>query len=83
MSDLDLADAEFAIERRAYQLLRDDGFGLGNAGIGLVEGSLRGINRRLRPELARGELPGAIELLRGHSGLRLEARKVALLRSVE
>ena len=37
LADLDLADAELAVERRAHQLLRDDGLGLGDAGIGLVE----------------------------------------------
>ena len=56
-----MANAEFAVERRAHQLLRNDRLGLGDAGIGLVEGRLRGIDRRLRTELARGQLLGAIE----------------------
>ena len=41
LADFDLADAEFAVERRAHQLLRDDRLGLGDAGIGLVVRRLR------------------------------------------
>src|SRR5689334_14663975 len=52
LADLDLADAEFAVERRAHQLLRDDGFGLGDAGLRLVERRLRLVDGRLRAELA-------------------------------
>ena len=41
-------DAEFAVERRAHQLLRNDRLGLGDAGVGLVIRRLRLIDRRLR-----------------------------------
>ena len=41
LADFDVADAEFAVERRAHQLLRNDRLGLGDAGIGLVERRLR------------------------------------------
>ena len=84
LADLDLADAEFAVERRAHQLLRDDG--LRSWRCRHWPGRRRpapGIDRRLRSELARGELLGAIELQRGHRRLRLEAGEIALLRAVE
>ena len=45
LTDLDLANAELAVERRAHQLLRDDGLGLGDAGLGLVERRLRRYRR--------------------------------------
>ena len=83
LADLDMADAEFAVERRAHQLLRDDRLGLGDAGIGLVIGGLRLIDGRLRPELARRKLLGAIQRQLRHRGLRLEAREIALVGAVE
>jgi len=80
---VDRSVTEFAVERRAHQLLRDDRLGLGDAGAGLVISSLRGIHRRLRAELARGELLGAVQRQLRHRGLRLEACQIALIRTVE
>ncbi len=78
-----MADAEFAVERCAHQLLRNERLGLGNARIGLVICRLRGIGRRLRTELARRELLGAIQRQLRAGSLRLEARQIALVGSVE
>ena len=78
-----MADAEHAVERRAHQLLRNDRLGLGNAGVGLVIRRLRGIDRRLRTELTRGKLLGAIQRQLPDDGLRLEAREIALIGGVE
>ena len=83
LSDLDLAHAEFAVERRPHQLLRDNGFGLGDTGIGLIERRLCRIDGGLRPELARSQLLGAIERELRHRRLRLEDGEVALLGTVE
>ena len=83
MADLDLANAEFAVERRPHQLLRDDGLGLGDAGAGLIERGLRIVHRCLRPELAVRQLLGAIQRDLRHALLRLVVGKVALLGSVE
>src|SRR4029077_2926746 len=77
LSDLDLAYAEFAVERRAHQLLRDNGFGLGDAGIAVVDRDLRGIDGLLRPELTQSQLLGAIELELLRRRLRLEVGEVA------
>ena len=83
LADLDVADAEFAVERRAHQLLRNDRLGLGDAGIGLVIRRLRLIDGRLRAELARRQLLGAVQRQLRHRGLRLEAREIALLGAIE
>ena len=83
LADFDVADAEFAVERRAHQLLRNDRLGLGDAGNGLVIGRLRRIGRRLRTELTRRQLLGAIERQLRAGRLRLEAREIALLGAVE
>ena len=83
MADLDLTNAEIALERRPHQLLRDDGFRLGDAGAGLIERGLRIIHGRLRSELALGQLLGAIQRYLPHPLLRLVIREVALLGTVE
>ena len=83
LSDLDLANAEFAVERRPHQLLRDDRLGLGDAGAGLIERRLRGIHRRLRSDLALRQLLGAVQRDLRHALLRLEVGEVALLGTVE
>ncbi|MGY4331208.1 hypothetical protein ACVWWG_005625 [Bradyrhizobium sp. LB7.2] len=57
--------------------------GLGNSGHCLVVGSLRLINGRLRTELARRQLLGAVERQLRDGCLRLEAREIALLGRVE
>ena len=75
--------AEFAVERRAHQFLRNDRFGLGDAGIGLVVRGLRLIHRRLRTELARRELLGPIQRQFRDRRLRLEIGEIALIRTVE
>jgi len=51
--------------------------------LALVIGRLRRIRRRLRPELARRQLLGAIQRQLRADRLRLEARKVALIGTVE
>ncbi|MET4741396.1 hypothetical protein ABIF73_005535 [Bradyrhizobium japonicum] len=83
LSNLDLAHAEIAGERCAHQLLRDHRLGLGDAGHRLIVGSLRVIDGRLRAELARGQLLGAVERELRDGRLRLVIGEVALLRHVE
>ena len=83
LTDFHLADAEFAVEGRLHQLLRDDGLGPGNAGVSLVERRLRLVDGCLRPELTRGQLLGAVKRELRHGRLGLEAGKVALLGGIE
>ena len=78
-----MTHAEFAVERRPHQLLRNNRFGLGDAGIGLVVGRLRLIDGRLRAELPGGELLGAIERQLRPRRLCLEAGEIALLGPIE
>jgi len=61
LADFNMPDAEFAIKRRAHQLLRNDRLCPRNPSVGLIVGRLRLIDGRLRTELARGELLGAVE----------------------
>ena len=83
LTDLDATNAKFAIERRTHELLGNDRFGLGNAGIGLIVGRLHRIDGRLRAELARRQLLGAIKRQRSAGRLCLKARKIALLGAIE
>ncbi len=83
LADLDVTDAEFAVKWRAHKLLRNNRLGLGDAGVGLVIRRLRRIDRRLRAELTRGELLGAIQRQLRAGGLRLETREIALFGAVE
>src|SRR4051812_4014470 len=80
---LDVPDAEFTIEWSADELLRNDGLGPGDSGIGLVIRRLRLIDGRLRSELARGELLGAVQRQLRDRRLRLEVRQIRLFRSIE
>jgi hypothetical protein len=74
--------AEHTVKRRPHQLLRDDRFGLGDAGVGLIEGSLCLIDSGLRPDLARGQFLGGIVRIFRLLGLRLVVGEVALIRLV-
>ena len=83
LADLDTTHAKLAVKGRAHQLLRNDRLGFGDAGIGLLIRRLRLVHGCLRAELTRGELLGAIQRQLCHRGLRLVARKIALLGAVE
>ncbi len=82
MSELDLSDAEPALERRTDQLLGDDRIGLDDASARLVERHLVLIDLLLRAVLPVAQRLRALHLDRGHSRLRLEIGEVAALRLV-
>ena len=83
LADLDVTDAEYTVEWSPHHLLRDDRFGLGDACFRLIERGLRLIDGRLRAELMRGELLGALQRQLSHHGLRLEVGEIALLWGIE
>lgn len=82
MAEIDLADAEHTDKRRPHQFLADQGLGLGDLGIRLVELRLVGIDIGLGLEFMCGEVARAREIGLREMRLRLVIREVAALRPV-
>ena len=79
MPELDLADAEPAVEGGADLFLRNDCLSLHHAGASLVERHLVLVDRFLRGVLPLAQRRRALQRDRRHPSLRLEIGEVAAL----